>query len=165
MVDLKYIGFDFEYSPSIGVSEVHSVFNMPLLALFGGNVEQSEPLFREQGEIVLSWWGNSHGLNENSETERFLRDMVLSTSTPEKLRKVILHDLQFLTEFMDISVSVTIPQANRIHIDIFLTDKKTGKTEEIIYIWNSLMSDLNDEDSSNGFIGGLGFDYVLEFPL
>lgn len=165
MIDLKYIDFDFESSPSIGITQVGSVYNMPLLAMFGGNVEESEPLFRERGEVVLSWWGNSYGLEENSRTERFLKDMVLSTSTPEKLRKVILTDLQFLTEFMDISVQVTIPMANRISIDIFLTDKKTGKTEEINYIWNALMDDLNDSNSDSGVIGGLGFDYVLDFTI
>lgn len=143
MVDVKYIGSDFERSLSIGVAEVTSIFNMPLLAMFGGNVEQSEPLFRVSGERVKSWWGNSYGLNENSNTERFLRDMVLSTSTPERLKKVILQDLKFLTDYFDITVNVTIPQANRIQITIFISDKITGKTEEMVYLWDALIKDLN----------------------
>lgn len=165
MIDLKYVGSDFERSLSVGITEVQSVFNMSLLALFGGNVEQSEPLFREKGEVVYSWWGNSHGLSDNSSTERFLRDMVLSTSTPDKLTKVILNDLSFLNDFMDISVEVTIPQANRVNINIFLTDKKTGKTEEINYIWNALMDDLSGLNNDDSFSSSFGLDYVLEFPI
>ena len=167
MNDLLYKDFDFVRSLSNGVREVNSIINMPFLALFGGNVEQSQPVFRNNGEVLKSWWGNSHGIsNENSETERFLRTMVLSTSTPERLKKIVERDLSFLLPYVDVFVEVSIPTVNRVHIDIVLTDKQTGKTTETTYIWDSLMRDFeraNDDEDLDASVSGL--DYILEFNI
>jgi|SRR5690606_7939187 len=161
--DFRYNDFDLVRSLTVGVDEVESVINMPFLAMFGGNVEQSQPVFRNAGEILNSWWGNSYGVNENSETERYLRTMVLSTGTPDKLKRIIERDLSFLSDYLDINVEVTIPMVNRVHIGIILSDKKTGKTVESNYIWNSLLNDFDVQDNDVELASGL--EYVLEFSL
>lgn len=164
MRDIYYNGNDFELSASTGVRETQSVINSVLIGLFGGNWQQSQPQMRVEGEPVLSWWGNSHGIVENSETERLLRSCVLSTATPEIVRKSVLRDLDFLTDIFNIRCDVSIPFANRLHIDIYLSEKKTGNNVEINYIWNAIEQDFEGTEPEPIPVS-VGLDYELEFSL
>ncbi len=98
VLDLLYNGSDFIISESTGVSETESIINMIVLGIFGGNVEASEPITRTDDEIIKSYWGNSNGYNENSNTERLLRNVILSSSTPRIVEKSVLSDLDFLKD-------------------------------------------------------------------
>lgn len=164
MRDIYYNGSDFELSASTGVRETQSVINSVLIGLFGGNWQQSEPQMRMPGEPVYSFWGNSHGVPENSETERLLRSMVLSTASPEIVRKSVLRDLDFMTDMFDIQCEVTIPFVNRLKIDIYLSDKKTGNNEEISYIWNAIEQEFEGGEPEPLPVS-VGLDYEIEFGL
>lgn len=158
--DILYNGNDFILSKTKGVEETDSLVNMIILGIFGGNVEASEPISRKEDEIINSYWGNSHGYNENSKTERFLRSLVLSSSTPKKVEQVVLSDLEYLNEHLNIECEVSIPYRDRLQIDIYISRKKEKRTSKMSIVWGLLADGGGDTPS-----GLLGFDFVLDFKM
>ena len=147
-------------SATKGVEETDSLVNMIILGIFGGNVEASEPISRKEDEIINSYWGNSHGYIENSKTERFLKSLVLSSSTPEKVEQVVLSDLAYLNEYLNIECEVSIPYRDRLQIDIYISRKNAKRTSKLAIVWGLLA---DGGGSTPGEL--LGFDFVLDFKM
>ena len=75
--------------------------------------------------------------NENSNTERLLRNVILSSSTPRIVEKSVLSDLDFLKENkMDIECDVIIPFRDRLQINIYLRRKDGGRTSKASILWS-----------------------------
>lgn len=161
VLDLLYNGSDFIISESTGVAETESMINMIVLGIFGGNVEASEPITRTDDEVIKSYWGNSNGYNENSNTERLLRNVILSSSTPRIVEKSVLSDLDFLKENMDIECDVIIPFRDRLQINIYLRRKGGGRTSKASILW-AIMATGGGGTTSNDL---LGFDFTLDFKM
>lgn len=142
--DILYDGSDFVKSSSRGVKETSSVINMVILGIFGGNVESV-------------WWGASHGYSEISETEKLLRSIVLSSSTPSIVEKSVLQDLSYLGENFEIKCECEVPFRDRLNIKIYISPKGTDKTDLISIDWALT------PDDSGGYM--LGFDYSLNFEM
>jgi phage gp46-like protein len=107
--DLQQIGND--------LAVVYSVENQVYLALFGGNVEGNTDT-----KIGSGWWGNKLFFGNdtakqfNSNTERILNTVALSSAGRIKIENAVKDDLKYLNA--NITVIVTIPSINTVRIDI-----------------------------------------------
>jgi phage gp46-like protein len=116
--------------------------NMIYLALFGGNIEQSTQEFLT-GEKRSDWWGNSLFMDRqpsiqfNSETERVLSTITVSTEKRSYLQSVVKQDLEVLRELGEISVFVSIPAIDSYKIEITIKEPQNSQSIQFAYIWNN----------------------------
>lgn len=157
--DLQKAGNDFAVLQGWG--------NMPYLALFGGNIEGITKS-KVPGELSKDWWGNSLLFPQdskqqfNSLTERTLMEVALTSSGREKIQQAVEKDLEFMKEFAEIKVTVSIVSDDHIKIDIKVRQPKGfGGTDEqakaYIFIWDATKQELGDyrfEDYSDDYFVG-----------
>jgi len=96
---------------------INGLSNYPYIALFGGNVAQSTPQFREVGEESLDWFGNvflDKTIQFNSATERTLNEVALNSSGRVQIEDAIKEDLEFFRKFGDIKVSTSIVATDKL---------------------------------------------------
>lgn len=153
MADLKLIetgdGGDFVLLQNRGDLEITDGFsNMPYLALFGGNIEQSTKKFNES-EQRFDWWGNqlfmdqNSGIQFNSELERMLNEVALSSSGRILLKQAVERDMKFMKEFSTVSVEVLIADVDRVEILIQIKEPNNLENNQFIYIWDGTKQELN----------------------
>jgi hypothetical protein len=141
--------------------------NMPLLAMFGGNVEGSTPAQRLENQESLDWWGNNllmpndASIQFNSETERLLNNVTLNSAGRLLIEETIKNDLSFLNPFARIVVEVRILSVDRISILIKIIQNKS------VFIW-----DLTNKGLVDGFklVSGWAdnykiFDFSFDFSF
>lgn len=171
-MDLKLIlthdGGDLVKNPK-DLAVVYGFENMPLIALFGGNVEESTPTTREPNAIALDWWGNNLLLPKNasrqfnSDTERLLNNVTLNSSGIVLIEEAIKRDLVFMNDFAKIQVQVRLVNVDRIAIGLKIEQKK------IVYLWDKTNQELKDAFalvSSPAFSAGDGiFDDTFDFTF
>jgi len=154
--DLVLKGNDLETS--------NGLFNLPYLAMFGGNVAQSTPIIRDESEEAIDWWANSLLFQEtpelqmNSKTERALKEFAVNSAGRVKIEQIIKRDIEFMQKFAGISVSVTLENVDTINIKILLQEPNPSSIKEFIFIWNATKQELINDVS----LGGLGI-YVPLF--
>ena len=149
-----------------------SLDNMPLLALFGGNREQSTPTQRNVNEKYFDWWGNSLMLDNpeaqfNSETERVMHSVALNSFGRVQIEEAIKRDLSFMKPFAQITVRTEILDQNILKINIKLIKPDNLEEKEFIFIWDKLMDTIVEEDYSQNAqpsING-GLQYGLQFNI
>jgi phage gp46-like protein len=130
------------------LSVIYGLQNMVYLALFGGNVEASTPNKRLKNEQAFDWWGNSLILNNdlsiqfNSLTERKLTEIALTSEGRIDLERTVIKDLDFMRQFAEVSVSVTIPDNDKVRIAVKLKQPDNLEAKEFIYIWDGTKSEL-----------------------
>jgi hypothetical protein len=106
---------------------VNGTENMPYIAMFGGNIEQST-----ENNVVLEqsfdYWGNTLLMNANqpiqfnSTVERTLKNIALTSAGRAVIENAIIADLQFIVNMgIPISVSVSIPATDRIEVELTIT--------------------------------------------
>lgn len=155
-MDLRIIrrieGFDFVGGAS-GLSEVQSFETMIPVALFGGNIEQNTPQRRIDGNQYFDYWANATVLqNEpqqqfNSQTERILNQVALNSSGRERIQRAAESDLEFMRNFADFTVNVSLVSVDRVKIAVKITEPNNLNQTEFVYIWDKL---------SGGIIGDKG---------
>lgn len=129
--------------------------NMPYLAMFGGNVAGNT------GDYVtpqqrFDYWGNDLFLNQqpsiqfNSDTERLLNNIELSSSSRLIIEQTVKNDLKFMRDFADVNVSVSIEGINRVKISIQLSEPDNLESNEFIYIWDATENELVSIANNNG---------------
>lgn len=125
------------------LSVIFGFQNMPLLAMFGGNVQASTPQNRLETEEDFSFWGNGllmpqqSGLQFNSETERILKNVAINSTGLTLIEQAVNNDLKFMQDFATVSVSVAIISDDRIAIGIRLKQPDNLQQQDFIYIWNA----------------------------
>lgn len=134
--DVDYIGGDFRLT--------HSFDTMVYIALFGGNVEvKNGGLFNGQEEQNVDWWGNTLLMQETpstkyvSLTEKTLSSIAMTSSSIEKIKRAVIEDLNFMSQFANISVSVSIIGVDRYIIYIRIERPLNLESQEFTYIWNA----------------------------
>jgi phage gp46-like protein len=117
---------------------VDGIQNMPYLAMFGGNVEQStkNKITEEQS---FDWWGNNllmpsnQSIQFNSITEKVINTTALTSSGRVTIENAIKDDLKFLSDFgAEVSVTVSITATDRIDVNIKITQPAGGSRIIII---------------------------------
>lgn len=138
--DLFYNGIDIEM--------VSGFQNMPYLDLFGGNVEANTAPVNE-GEQRFDWWGNAlfmeqaPNLQYNSDTERLLNNIALSSIGRLQIEAAVKSDLSNFNEFAKFTVSVTIPNVDRVSIEIQIMEPTNLESTKFVYIWDETQKELS----------------------
>lgn len=167
----RYGGFDF-VGGKAGIITVESFETMVPIALFGGNIEQSTPQRRIQGQQNLDWWGNATLLQTapkeqfNSLTQRTLQDVALNSAGRERIQRAVEADLQFMADFANVTVVVSLISVDSVKITIEITEPDTLNQSELVYIWDAFKKELNEDNSLIPPPPGVnGFNYNLNFPF
>ncbi len=147
--------------------------NMPYIGLFGGNL-QANTTGPKAAEQSFDYWGNfmfaptNQAVWFNSDTERLLNNIPLSSETRILIESQVKKDLEFMQSFATLNVSVAILGNHRIGINIQLIEPTTNEITEFSYIWDSMQNELISDENSNGNgnqITEIGLDYGLDFSL
>jgi len=123
--------------------------NMPYLAMFGGNPGFSTPAERPQNIQAFDWWGNSlffqdnASLQFNSLTEQVLMDVALNSSGAATIQQAVTDDLDFMTEFANVSVDVNIVSDDKLLIGIVLQEPENEQNKAFVFIWDATKDELN----------------------
>lgn len=140
--------------------------NMPYLAMFGGNVKQSTPAKRVEGELNFDWWGNAYEsdpvVQMNSQTERVLASTALTSTGRVLIENAVKADLAFMSAFADVSVAVSIISDDRVQIDISIIEPTNLQNKNFRYLWDSTLAGLSS-DGDNGYAPprqGVGYWFV-----
>ena len=126
---------------------INGLQNMPYLGMFGGNIESVTKRVNPNEER-FDWWGNellfisNESLQFNSQLERALRDVALSTSGRLKIEEAVKSDLRFLNDFSTTTIQVAITNVDRIEIQIRIQEPSVLDSNEFIYIWDATRSEL-----------------------
>lgn len=143
-----------------------SLWNMPYLALFGGNVEQSTPNIVNENEQQFDWWGNNllipnePNLQYNSLTEKTLNETALNSSGRLKIKQSVKKDLAFMSDFADIEVTVSLLSVDRVEIKILMTEPATQNIREYVYLWDATKNEVINQELAGGFNSTLS-DWIL----
>lgn len=130
------------------LSVIFGFENMPYIAMFGGNPEQSTSVNRLSTEQDFSFWGNNllHpgdlGIQFNSETERALKTVSLTSFGRPLIQQAVQKDLAFMQDFAEVSVEVTIPMHDHVMIGIRLRQPDNLQTQDFVYIWSATKQEL-----------------------
>jgi phage gp46-like protein len=152
------------------LSVIDGLQNMVYLALFGGNIEQSTKDY-DENEERFDYWGNSllydnsPDIQYNSETERTLNNVSLNSKGRLFIEQSVNKDLQFIQDFANISVSVSILGVDRVQISVVLTQPTELESNEFTYIWNATEGELENQSNINTFGSGIGLPNTLNFGL
>lgn len=117
--------------------------NMPYLALFGGNPNNSTPVERPENSQAFDWWGNNLLFRDNPEfqfnslTEQALMDVSVSSSGVAKIQESVEKDLEFMKAFADLQVSVSIISDDRIEIKVEIDQPDNEQNKEFVFIWDA----------------------------
>jgi len=121
--------------------------NMIYLALFGGNIEQSTKEFDEDEER-FDYWANdllmldSPDIQYNSETEKTLNEVTLNSRGRLLIEQSVKKDLEFMQDFGNIEVNVSIIQSDRVKINVIIKEPNELNSNEFNYIWGATENEL-----------------------
>lgn len=153
---------------------VYSFENMPYLAMFGGNVEESTPTQRIESSFNFDYWGNSFypqepSLQFNSLTENALKNTPLTSSGRLLIEDAIKADLAFMRPFATVTVSTEIIATDNLKIAIKIVKPDNLEEKEFIYIWDAAslgFLEVNYTPNENSqVVTGNGLEYGLQFGL
>lgn len=118
-----------------------SLHTLAYLKLFGGNLEANTKPKSDVIEIHSDWWGNDKEKQSstwiNSNTERVLRGIVLNSQSVEKIITAVKKDVESLTQFGTITVTVNIVSLNKVKIII-----DTEQSDNLSMIWDSTKNEV-----------------------
>lgn len=123
--------------------------NMPYLAMFGGNHEESTPNSRRPAEKRFDYWGNELLLRSspeqqfNSLTEKTLKSVSLNSAGRIKILDAVKSDLEFMRAFANVSVDVQIIAQDRVKISVIIQQPDNLESDEFIYIWDATAFELD----------------------
>lgn len=154
---------------------IYGLGNMVYLSLFGGNVEANTPTLRLTGEQNKDFWGNELLFGEdstlqfNSDTERALMEVPLTSAGRSLIEAAVIRDLKHLKDFARVGVSVSIIATDVVRIGVRLEEPDNLESRDFIFIWDATRGELVDDlpprkisfEPPSG--GELGFDYTLDF--
>ena len=131
--DINVLGNDLE--------SVYSFENMPYLAMFGGNVEQSTNQVGEDDEQQFDYWGNSFLIDAasqfNSLTERGLITTPITSEGRILIENLVRADLEFMREFAVVTVTVRVLSDDKLNIDIGIAEPSNLQNLQFQFIWDA----------------------------
>jgi len=127
--------------------------NMPYLGLYGGNVESNTKEFLPT-EQRFDFWANellmlnNQAVQFNSETERLLNNVALSSSARLQIENAVKDDLKFFRSFSSITATASIVSIDRVEINVSIVELETQESTEFVYIWDATQSELTQQNSN-----------------
>ena len=137
--DLVVLGSDLEV--------INGFENMIYLGLFGGNIEESTRKYNPT-EQRFDYWANDlfaqndSSIQFNSNTERLLNNISISSSSRLLIESTVKDDLAFMTDFGTLIVNVSLTSINRIEISISFQELNSVSSNDFTYIWDSTKNEL-----------------------
>lgn len=122
--------------------------NMPYLALFGGNVEDSTTGEKVK-EQAFDYWGNfllhptQRELWLNSGTERLMLTTAITTSSRIRMEEQVKKDLEFMKPFAIVESNVFLVSEDRISISISISQPTSNELLNFSYIWDATNNELS----------------------
>lgn len=157
------------------LAQVMGFENMPYLAMFGGNLAASTPQTRPAGEQAFDWWGNALLMPSlpsqqfNSQTERTLNNVALTSGNLITIQNAVNADIEFMKDFADITITVSIIGVNKIRIDLTIQEPGALSAKIYQYIWDGMAQDLQGNSPSYVVPSSLpvqnGLQYVEQIQL
>jgi len=139
-------GGDFVFTGK-DIQIIFGLENMPYLGMFGGNYEASTRGVAD-AEQRFDFWGNDLFLQNdsskqfNSELERSLDSIPLTSSGRLLLLEAVKTDLAFMNDFSEVSVDVKIVGVDRIRIELKILEPDNQSSKEFVYIWDATKQEL-----------------------
>lgn len=133
------------------LSVIFGFENMVYLALFGGNVEASTPSSRLATEQAFDFWANNlldpqdTSIQFNSETERTLNEVSLTSSGRVIIQRAVEDDLAFMKDFATVKVNVSLVGLDSVQISVTILQPDNLQKQEIIFIWNATDQELTSK--------------------
>lgn len=129
------------YSLNNDIVRTEGLATLAYLEMFSGNIEASTVRENNVGELRKDWWGNNSNGNANdwinSETERTLQNIELSSSSISKIRQSVIKDLKDLEIYGKIDVEVTLPGINKAQIKVIINEPSQKESNVLILIWDA----------------------------
>lgn len=127
-----------------------SLATLAYIAMFGGNIEAETQKENAPGELKFDWWGNDSNKPSttwiNSQTERTLRGIDLSSSSLFAIQQAVENDVKQLDEFGDVIVDVTFPGLNKIKIVITITEPSIKKNTRLSLVWDATRNEIIEKN-------------------
>lgn len=153
------------------IEVIHGFQNMPYIGMFGGQLKEATTNKRVQLQ-VFDYWGNKlfEPSNKkawfNARLENLLDNIELTSRTIPVIQNQIYSDLDFMTEFSNLEVTVKMVGLDKLLILIEIAHPDLSQKKEFRYIWNAIESELEEDngiDENEDEVKGL--DYSLDFNL
>ena len=132
------------------IAQTSSIYTLAYLKMFGGNIEASTVKNNVVGAIRNDWWGNDVNENSsewiNSETERTLKGIALTTKNIYRIQQAVKKDLKSLEEFGAIEISITYPDINRVSIEILIKEPERKDNNRLIVIWDNTKNEIVNQE-------------------
>lgn len=158
-------GGDFE-KRGIDLRVTSNWKNMPYLAMFGGNIEQSTSQgVPENGQRYDFWansvlWPEDPGLQFNSRTERTLYSVALNEDGLDQIEGAMLEDLAFMEDFAQIEVSARLIDVDTVELLLIATEPDNLQEAEFRYIWRAQQGTLDVSDFDVNIFGAQAQDFA-----
>jgi len=154
------------------VEMISGLQNMPYIAMFGGNPEQST-VGAKNTEQAFDFWGNflinpnDQPIWFNSLTERLLDTISLSPITRIEIQETVKKDLEFILKFAQVSVEVFLISVDRIRIEIKIQEPDNLSSELFKYIWDATQQELQEIPTTGLPLGNqnmyINNDYIDDY--
>lgn len=153
---------------------IYGFENMPLLALWGGNKEQSTHNKRNPNEQNFDWWGNALMPNNpetqmNSATERVMHSVPLNSFGRLQIEAAIKDDLRFMKPFANVTVATEIIATDVLKINIKIIRPDNLEEKQFIFVWDKTKDELdmisNEYIPNNNQPKPTGLQYNLQSRL
>jgi len=128
-----------------------SLFNMVYLAFFGGNPSFLTSENQIESELRGDWWGNNvffqdaPELQFNSLTEHTLNTTALDSNGRITIERNAKKDLEFLADFAEYDVNVSIPDVDKVNIFVTLTEPGNTQEKEFQFIWDATRNEVIEQ--------------------
>jgi len=132
----------------IDLSQVEGFENMIYIGLFGGNVAMSTTKERAPSEMAYDWWGNTLLMPNlptqqfNSQTERTLNTVALTSGNLIYIQNAVNADLEFMQPFAKVTVNVAIIGVDKVRLQILVKEPNNLADKEFLFIWDGTKQDL-----------------------
>lgn len=130
--------------------------NMPYIAMFGGNPGFSTPDNRPEKSQSFDYWGNNLFYKDqkpvqfNSLTEQALMDVSLTSSGASIIENAVNSDLDFMREFTNVDVDVSIISDDKLVIGIVLREPDNEQNKAFVFIWDATNTELSSVPDEGG---------------
>lgn len=127
--------------------------NFPYLAMFGGNVEESTPVTRFENQKAYDFWGNNllwpgdSSIQFNSNTERALNTIPLTSEGRVLIEEAIQSDLEFMKPFANVIIKTEIIATDKIILGIRLLEPDNIQRKDFVYIWDATNLELTNREN------------------
>ena len=132
------------------IATTESLATLSYIAMFGGNKEASTVKENVVTELNFDWWGNYRTDPSskwiNSETERLLQGIALTSGTRIDIENAAKRDLKKLEQYGDVEVSVTFPNINQVKIEVTIIEPSIKNSNRLIVIWDATKNEVIEQN-------------------